>query len=87
MSRRVSVSDCGPLDAFASGFREWLARQGYTPVSVRHRLVQFRELSRWLSAEGLAVGELDEVCAAGFAAARRARGRGRGCRRPVSSCR
>lgn len=65
----------GPLEAYAPGFRGELVRQGYAAASVRSRLTQFMELNRWMRQEGLALGVLDEVHAARFLAARRAKGR------------
>jgi integrase/recombinase XerD len=75
MKQQRSVGAAGPLDGYAPGFRSELLRRGYAATSVHHRLRQFRELSRWLRDEGLAVGELDEARAARFVAARRAGGR------------
>lgn len=48
----------GPLARFAPGFERELGRRGYAPGSVRGRLRQFGDLSRWLERRGLAPGEL-----------------------------
>ena len=46
----------GPLSAYAVGFGRFLAGQGYTPGSVRLQMYLVAQLSRWLDAEGLALG-------------------------------
>lgn len=75
MRRQQSVNAAGPLEVYAPGFREELLGRGYASTSVRHRLAQFRALSRWMRDEGLAVGALDDAHAARFVAARRVTGR------------
>jgi len=42
----------GQLSPFAAGFRDWLVRHGYTPVSVRLQLYLMSHWSRWLTANG-----------------------------------
>ena len=75
MGRREPAGAGGPLEVYAAGFQVELERRGYAPVSVRHRVTQLMQLSRWMRRVGLAVGELDDVHAARFVAARRAEGR------------
>jgi integrase/recombinase XerD len=48
----------GPLAGSAHGFEEELVRRGYAPGSVRGRLQQLDDLSRWLECQGLAPDEL-----------------------------
>jgi integrase/recombinase XerD len=48
---RVLVS--GPLSVFLSGFREELARRGYTPSAGAKQLQLMAHLSRWMAARGL----------------------------------
>jgi site-specific recombinase XerD len=66
---RVRVS--GPLEPFASGFAGELARQGFTANSAGLQLGVVAHLSRWLTAEGLAVNALDDVIVERFCRARR----------------
>jgi integrase/recombinase XerD len=63
----------GPLAAYAVGFSEFLAGQGYTAGSVRLQMHLVAQLSRWLDADGLEVAGLSELVAERFIAARRAR--------------
>ena len=44
---RINV--VGPLEPFAAGFAEWLARHGYTPISATFQLYVMAHLSRWLT--------------------------------------
>lgn len=48
----------GPLARYAPGFEQELGRRGYAENSVRGRLKQFDDLSRWLERRDLAPGEL-----------------------------
>lgn len=48
----------GPLARYAPGFERELGRRGYASSSVRGRLQQLDDLSRWLERRGLAPGEL-----------------------------
>jgi integrase/recombinase XerD len=64
----------GPLAAFAAGFAGELARQGYTPHSVRFQMRLMAHLSRWLMGEGLDVGDLRTTEVERFLCARRAAG-------------
>jgi integrase/recombinase XerD len=77
MSDRVLVVEVGvggPLAVFAPGFAEVLVGRGYAVGSVRQQLGLVSQLSRWLEGEGLGVGDLTELEAERFLAARRARG-------------
>ena len=49
----------GPLASYALGFEEELKWRGYAVGSVRGRLRQFDDLSRWLKRRDLAPGEVD----------------------------
>ena len=76
MRDAVLVSDVrvrGPLAGHACGFAEFLAGQGYTSGSTRLQMHLVAQLSRWLDAEGLDVGDLTEFEAERFIAARRSR--------------
>lgn len=48
----------GPLAAFAAGFADELAREGYTPHSARFQMRLLAQLSRWLAEEGLGAGDV-----------------------------
>ena len=50
----------GSLEPFAAGFATELARQGYTPRSLRAQLHLASAASRWLHAKDLDVGDLPE---------------------------
>jgi integrase/recombinase XerD len=50
-SSRVDV--VGPLNPFAAGFADWLARHGYTPLAAKFQLYVMAHLSRWLTGEAL----------------------------------
>jgi site-specific recombinase XerD len=65
----------GPLAEHVVGYRLFLEAHGFTPVSVRHRLSQFRQLSRWLGAQGAGLGEVTRGLLELFAAGRAANGR------------
>lgn len=65
----------GPLGPYASGLRVELERRGYAAESVRSRLVQLNQLSRWLDAEGLAASGLTDEAVDRFVATRRRAGR------------
>jgi site-specific recombinase XerD len=64
----------GPLSVFEAGYVRWLVERGFRPGAVADRLGQFRALSRWLSARGLPVADLDPERVEGFLDARRAAG-------------
>jgi hypothetical protein len=48
----------GPLSAFAAGFGDELARQGYRPRAADYLMRLLTHLSRWLAGEGLSAGGL-----------------------------
>lgn len=75
MRQHRFVRPGGPLGPYADGYREYLVARGYSFGALQHRVTQFAEISRWLAAEGLDVGDLNETVARRFVAARRARGR------------
>jgi len=64
----------GPLSTFAAGFATELARQGYTPHSVRFQMRLMVHVSRWLVDEGLGAGDLRIAEVERFLRARRAAG-------------
>ena len=67
---RVVVS--GPLSVFLSGFREDLARRGYTPSAAAKQLQLMAHLSRWMAARGLEPVALRRREIEGFVSERRA---------------
>lgn len=69
---RINV--VGPLEPFAAGFAEWLARHGYTPISATFQLYVMAHLSRWLAGEGLNSLALSTDGLERFLAARRRAG-------------
>ncbi|MEW6476579.1 MAG: site-specific integrase [Actinomycetota bacterium] len=71
----MKVSVQGPLEGHAQAFAAELARQGYRASSVAQQLRLVADLSRWLAAEGLVVGDLTDVVSERFLIARRAGGR------------
>ena len=54
------IPTSGSLEPFAAGFATELARQGYTPRSRRTQWSLMSDVSRWLHAEDLDVGDLPE---------------------------
>ncbi|MGH3837993.1 MAG: site-specific integrase [Pseudonocardiaceae bacterium] len=72
MGKPSRVRVTGPLAPHAAGFRQELARQGYTPHSTSDQLQLMAHASRWLESAGLGVHELDPARVAGFLAHRRA---------------
>jgi len=64
----------GPLAAYADGFREDLAGQGYSEDQVRGYSKLAACLSRWLDGRGLAAGDLAGEAAGMFLRARREEG-------------
>ena len=74
MGRPSRVRVRGPLEPFACGFREELARQGYTLHSASNQLQLMAHASRWLASRGLGVGELTPGRVEEFLAARRSEG-------------
>jgi integrase/recombinase XerD len=75
MSSLLGVRFSGPLEIYAHGFADELARQGYNPVSgAKGQLFLAAHLSRWLAARGLgpAALEVSEVVEEYFAERREA---------------
>lgn len=69
---RVQVS--GPLATFADGFREHLAKRGYTLRTKRELLQLLAHLSRWMDGEGLDASSLTPAVAEQFILERRRQG-------------
>ena len=69
---RVQVT--GPLEPFAPGFVAELGRLGYACPSVVHQVQLVAHLSRWMTAEGFAAGELSDEMVERFVVSRRAAG-------------
>jgi hypothetical protein len=68
------VSVCAPLGCHAAGFAAELARQGYTPLSIRTQLRLVAHVSRWLNAEGLDLAALTPAAVQAFVCSRLAAG-------------
>lgn len=64
----------GPLSAFAAGFADELARQGYRPRASDNLMGLLAQLSRWLADEGLQADGLQTTEVERFLLARRAAG-------------
>jgi hypothetical protein len=64
----------GPLSAFAVGFADELARQGYRPGATGNQMRLLAHLSRWLVGEGRRVDALHATEVERFLLARRAAG-------------
>jgi len=64
----------GPLSAFAAGFADELARQGYRPGVAGNHMRLLAQLSRWLVGEGLGADGLRTTEVERFLLARRAAG-------------
>ena len=67
----------GELGRHVEGYREWLARWGYTPATVRGMLKDLGSVGRWMSREGLREVQLDEAAMVTFLVASGAEGRRR----------
>lgn len=74
MGRPSRVRVIGPLASHAAGFRQELARQGYTPHSASSQLQLMAHASRWLESAGLGLDELTPARVEEFLAHRRAAG-------------
>ena len=75
MGRAASqVRVMGPLLPFAAGFREELARRGYTPLSADNQVRLLAHASRWLAARGLGAAEFTPERAGAFLRSRRGAG-------------
>ena len=64
----------GPLAQYAEGFRDELARLGYTPLTAANHLRLVAHLSRWLTAQGLDVSALAGPTVLTYSAERRLAG-------------
>jgi integrase/recombinase XerD len=71
---RSAASVRGPLAPFAEAYKRWLVERGFSQEAVRARLLQFADVSRWLEAKGLPVGEFGPPRVGEFLAERRAAG-------------
>lgn len=60
MGSVLGVGVSGPLEGHAEGFAAMLAGRGYTTSSARNQLRVLASLSRWLAAEEVSPGGLDE---------------------------
>ena len=76
-SRVSRVLMTGPLASFAEQYRERLRERGYTRLSAVNLERQVAQLSRWLQAEGLGVGQMSEARIEAFVSFQRANGCGR----------
>lgn len=65
----------GPLGPHVAGFRQWLAAQGYRPVSADKQLCFATQLDRWLEQAGSGDGALSREQLVEYPAVRRAEGR------------
>ena len=74
MHSKSRVRWSGPLEPFAAGFDEELARLGYTPAGARRKLEVVAHLSHWLAGRGMTADDIGDETIAEFAAARRAAG-------------
>lgn len=74
MSKVSRVRVVGPLELYASGFAEYLLRQGYAAGSVAQRLRLMAQVSHWLSEQGLGAATLTAQTVEQFVALRRAAG-------------
>ena len=74
MGRPSRVRVTGPLEPYASGFREELARQGYRPHAASNQLQLMAHAGRWLASRELGAGELTPARVDEFLEARRAEG-------------
>lgn len=71
MSGSFGVRVSGPLEDFAEGFAAELAGLGYSLRGGEAQLWLMAHLSRWMSAQGLAAGDLTAEAVGRFVAARR----------------
>lgn len=67
----------GPLASFADGYRNELARLGFTASSVVTHVVLMGQVSRWMTAAGVAVEDLAPALIEDFLESRRAGGQRR----------
>src|SRR5258708_11301378 len=64
----------GPLEPFAAGFGEELARLGYAQAGTRGKLEVAAHLSHWLAGRGMIADDIGTETIGEFVAARRAAG-------------
>jgi len=64
----------GPLEPHIAGFARGLLSQGYTQTSAEQQVCFLAHLDRWLSAEGVGLGELTGSAIERYLAGRRAAG-------------
>ncbi|MGH3191308.1 MAG: tyrosine-type recombinase/integrase [Streptosporangiaceae bacterium] len=74
MHSKSQVRLSGPLEPFAAGFDEELARLGYTPAGTRRKLEVVAHLSHWLAGRGMIADDIGTETIGEFVAARRAAG-------------
>jgi integrase/recombinase XerD len=74
MHSKSHVRWAGPLEPFAAGFDEELARLGYTPAGTRRKLEVVAQLSHWLAGRGMIADDIGTETIGEFVAARRAAG-------------
>jgi len=74
MATPSHVRVAGPLQSYEPGFRQELARQGYTLNAASNQLQLMAHVSRWLAGRGLMVGELTPARVGEFLVVRRAEG-------------
>src|SRR2546425_9737688 len=74
MGKPSRVRVTGPLESYACGFREELARQGYRPHAASNQLQLMAHAGRWLASRELGAGELTPARVDAFLEARRAQG-------------
>ena len=74
MDNVASVRVPGPLDQYAEGFRDELARLGYTPLSAIVHMRLMARLSRWLAERALEADALTTATVETFFAERREAG-------------
>jgi hypothetical protein len=67
----------GLLGPEVEGYRASLTKRGYTPQTVRNMLKDLGQVGRWLRAQGLEVGDLEEHRMAAFLADRHLAGKRR----------
>jgi hypothetical protein len=64
----------GRMGPFIEGYRDWLARRGYTPATVIQMLAMAGGLGRWMDTHDVAAVELDQEAIIEFREAMRAAG-------------
>jgi hypothetical protein len=74
MDNVASVRVPGPLGQYAEGFRDELARLGYTPLSAIVHMRLMARLSRWLAERALEADALTTATVETFFAERREAG-------------